>query len=211
MVRRATRFFDLMEKIDYDHPDDPPGDRFGRIRYEKSVPKDAMIQIAERLDIQSGGIKPELRDQIRQDILNRPSNKSPVTILSSNELFRVIRALNHNERLNAVDVDIYDELPQWHGSLVISTEDHDELSVEVFSKGKGAWKWGEPQRYSEYEQYMLADRDFDDGRRRRLMVLRDLNTDECRYNSDVVLERTVDYGPYKHWKRQSYVTEVTVK
>lgn len=36
-----------------------------------------------------------------------------------------------------------------------------------------------------------------------------LDTDECRYDNPVVLEEVHDYGPYKRWKKDEYVTDVT--
>lgn len=210
MVRRSTRFFDLMDRLDYDHPDDPPGDRFGRVRWKKTVPKEAMVEIAEKLGLETDGTKPELRHRIMTEVLGREPNKSSNSKWSTRDLFRVIRALTEALRLDASEVNIYDDLPDWGGQLHIVTEDG-EYDVEVVEKGRGGWKWDDPQNYSEYEMYKLAARHFDDKRRHRLMVLRDLNYDQCRYRGSVVLEKQVDYGPYQRWKKQTYVQEVTVQ
>lgn len=212
MVRRATRFFDLMDRLDYEHPDDPPGDRFGRVRWKKTVPKEAMVEIAEKLGVSTDGTKPELRSRIMTEVLGREPNKSSNSKWSTSDLFRVIRALSEALRLDAGEVDIWDDLPDWGGQLQIVTEDG-EYDVEVVEKGRASWKdsWGDTQRYDSYECYKLAGRHFEDGRRHRLMVLRGLDTDECKYRSSVVLERQVDYGPYQRWKKQTYVREVTVQ
>lgn len=212
MVRRATRFFDLMDRLDYDHPDDPPGDRFGRVRWKKTVPKKAMVEIAEKLGLNTDGTKPELRNRIMTEVLGREPNKSSNSKWSTSDLFRVIRALSEAQRLDAEEVNIWDKIPKWAGKLTIVTEDG-EYDVEVVDKGKASWKdsWDDPPNYSEYELYKLAGRHFEDGRRHRLMVLRDLDYDQCRYRGSVVLEKQVDFGPYQRWKKQSYVQEVTVR
>jgi hypothetical protein len=201
-----------MERLDYDHPDNPPGNRFGRVRWEKTVPKEAMVEIAGKLGIDTSGDKPELRQRIREHSHSHGSEKSPESKLSTNDLLRIRLALNRALRLDASEVDVYDDLPKWGGNLVVTTEEHDELEVEVVDKGKASWKdhWGDEPNYSEYELYKLAGRHFEDGRRHRVMVLHDLDYDQFNYRGSVVLEKQVGYGPYQRWKKQCYVREVMV-
>lgn len=176
---------------------------------ERPMHRDEIVRLCKILGIDHDGTIPELRDRIRAVVINR--DKAGSSRFSTRELWQLVGAAKTSLRLDADEVDIYDEIPQWGGQLSIVTEDG-EHDVEVVDKGKASWKdrWGDQPNYSEYEMYVLAANHFDDNRRRRLMVLRDLDYDQCKYRGSVVLERKVDYGPYQRWKKQSYVQEVDI-
>jgi hypothetical protein len=190
-----------MDKLDYDHPDDPPGNRFGLNHWHKTVPKEAMVEIAERLDVDKSGNKPALRQRIRKAAIGHESQKSANSKLSTSDLFHISCAVTYSQYLDADDVDIYDELPEWGGTLVVNGEEYD-----VTQKSRGMWQdsWEAEPRYDAYEIYYL------DSKRTRLVVIRG-RTDQCRYDHSVVLENAVGYGPCKQWLQDESVTEVYVQ
>lgn len=191
--------------IDWDY------DRSSRLRYRrfrKSVPKEAMVEIANRLDIDPSGKKPELRLRIIEHVHGFETSKSGETTWNTNELYRINRALHNASLLKADEVDIWDDVGA--KSLITIVTPDETYEVEIVEKGRSKWamSWPDPPSYEEYEMYKLAGRHFDNNRRHRLMVLRGLDYDECKYRSSVVLEQPVDHGPYKRWRKLTYVQDV---
>lgn len=222
MVSRWRRHLDLLQVIGMEpsfnnHPDEHSSVKMR----DRPLHKDEIQRVCKILGLDTDGTVPDLRDRVRDEYFddynygtwrNPKESKQGTSQFSTDELFRLIGVIKSVLRLDAAEVDIWDDLPDWGGELHIVTEDG-EYDVEVVEKGRASWKdsWGDTQRYDSYECYKLAGRYFEDGRRHRLMVLRGLDTDECKYRSSVVLERQVDYGPYQRWKKQTYVQEVTVQ
>lgn len=210
MVRRSRRHLDLLQTIDMEpdfkrHPDEVHSSKMR----DRPMHKDEIVRVCEILDVNPAGIVAELRNQLRS-FSGLYEDKQDSSQFSTNELFYLSRHCNDALRLDAEDVDIYDKIADWGGKLQIVTED-DEHHVEVVEKGKADWKdsWDDSQRFESYEMYRLSGRHFDNGRRHRLMVLRGQDPDSCKYRGSVVLERPKDYGPYKQWRKKSYVREVT--
>ena len=220
MVNRWRRHLDLLQMIDMElnfthHPEEHPS----AAMQDRPMHKDEIQQICRFLNLDDDGTLPELRDRIRDEYIdssrfgtwhNPKDEKAGSSEFSTTELRRLTGKVKRARRLDAEDVDIWNDVPTVSRELTIETEDNTH-TAEFIGKQRSLWKprWGD-ERYSEYEMYKLAGRHFDDSRRRRLMVLRDLDVDACKYTGSVVLERKRDYGPYEHWKKQSYVRSIEI-
>lgn len=193
MVNRHVRLSDLLERLGKE----------SAINHTRELRKSELLEICDRLEIDvTDETKNELRGLIRQQGITHTEHKSDRSRFATRELLRLNRALTHQERLDAEDVsdDMYDTVNQWGGYVEVNGE-----SYEVVEKGKGPFPKHAPsdrQTYEMYEVYYLG------GKRRRLMILHGLDTDTCRYDNSVVFEEAHDYGPYKRWKKDEYVTEL---
>jgi len=220
MVNRWRRHLDLLQMIDMEpnfthHPDE----HSSAAMQDRPMHKNEIQRVCRFLDLDTDGTVPELRDRLRDEYIPKDcfgtwrdpkDEKAGSSEFSAIELRRLTSEVKYARRLDAKEVDIWNDIPTVSRELTIETEDN-TYTGEFVGKQRDPWKdsWGD-ERYSEYEMYRLAGHRFSDGRQRRLMVLRDLDTDACKYTGSVVLERKRDYGPYERWKKQSYVRSIDV-
>lgn len=199
-MRRGVRLFDLLKRLDEVDPDigyyDVDSDRRDSLDH-RSVHKDEMIEIlgiiGEPTDWSDAKV-PELRDEIR-DIINYKTRKSGSSQFASRELYNINRAIDSAQRLEAENIDI-----RWL-SLIGDTITVNGVNYTV----DDAHVNQDAHPDALYESYDMIELSPD---RWRIMVLYDLDTDECKYKSSVVLEKAHDYGPYKRWKKDSYVKSI---
>lgn len=198
MVRRAIRVRDLLEKMGRDVEERNTNTVFGRdAKYDRKLHHNELLEACEHLGInfEDRPAVPEMRKALRDAGHTGRTDKVPESEFSTRELLKLIRALDHSVYIEAEDVgDIWDDVAKWGGELYVNGEWR-----EVTEKSRGELRTEQP--YDSYELYYF-------GQNKRLSILHNLDTDECRYRHSVILEKRVNDVPYRRWMKDEYVTSV---
>lgn len=147
------------------------------------------------LEFEDTPTKADMRQRIREDVINRGTRKHAETEFSSSELLAIRGAVRRLSNLDADDVEGFEpEIGQ-------------EVQVDDEIYTVSDYEYGHVHDAAAYDRYLRVDF----GDRERLMILYGLDTSECKYTDPVILEYARDYGPYKRWKKDRYVEELEGK
>ena len=213
MVSRSRRLLDLLQVIDLEpnfnkHPDEVSHATMAN----RVLRKEEIQRVCEILDLDDFGRVPELRDRIREEYFSgfrygtwrHPKDgKKGTSEFSTGELRKLNSLCRKAQRMTPREVPQIE-----YGDILEIITCDDKFEVDVIDEERGTWRphWGE-KAYDSYDLYELSCPRWD--RNKRLMVLHDLNTDVCRYDNAVLIEKPRGYGPYKHWKKDEYVWDIS--
>lgn len=197
MVKTWVRLYELLETLD-EAPDgiDPSSPTSTKKLGRDRLRKHELLKACKALDlgVDAGYTMPMMRRKLRESgkLSARYSDKSPNTALPQGEITNLNRAIRAKRRVKAED---YKEFyVKDHDALIVNGEEYDVSGAEVGEVDEAP--------YDQYHMILL------EGDRKRVMILHGLDTDECWYDSDVVLESAGDYGPYKSWRKVDYVRQI---
>lgn len=188
------------------HPDTTTSSRMR----DRPMHKNELQELCDVLGLDADGTVPEMRDRIRDGYI--PSSffgtyrypkdsKKGTSQFSTSELRRLTGEVLSVQRLDFEDVQFSYPIESGDTIVVNGTE----YEVEIWSEGpKGGTKAHKELPLDHYVSFQFKNC------RKRLMLIDGLDTDECQYDHSVVLERAFDWGPWKRWRKDSYVTELEI-
>lgn len=217
MVSRWRRHLDLLQAIDMEPSfDKHPDDHWSTKMRDRPMHKDEIQQVCQILGLDDDGTVPELRDRIRETIFedkrygtwrNPQDSKAGTSQFSTSELLGLIRAVNHELRLDFEDV--WPEIDDVFMEGDVVRIDGEEYVIDNFYDGPHDGTVAEKELpLDEFVCVEFKGGENKHDRRYRLVMMNELDMDECKYNHSVVLEKARDFGPWKRWKKDSYVKEV---
>ena len=198
MVRRATRFFNLLDRFEYDH-EDRDQRRFGIVQYNKTVPKEVLVKLADRVgegDVSDMTV-PQVREFLRDAGHTRARNKSGETKFSTDELLDLSRAVEHAEYLEADDIADPEKTFSVGDWLVINGERYKVLR-----------SWWNDEVEAEWESYTVVTLA---GEPERRLVLLHGYEPSYRTSHSAVLEKRGKAAPYHGWKKDEYIETFEVE
>lgn len=194
LVRRAVRFFDLLDALGVEHEDRR---RFGR--FNKTVPKDALVELGERVgegDLSDMTV-PQIRKFLRDAGYSRGRNKSPESRFSTHELLDLQRAVKHAEYLEASDIADPEETFTVGSFLHINGDRYKVLRT-----------WWNDEVQAEWKSYTVVKLAGDP--ERRLVLLHGYEPSHTTSHS-AMLEKRGRPAPYYRWKKEEYISTFEVE
>ena len=159
-----------------------------------TIKLDELIKLCdeEGIDYPEQHTKDDVRTIIRGYIGKDTSRNCKFVESELHKILHLAKSLKYLDAEN-VDESFFEEVERG------TTLQIDDESYTVNSKVTGSV---DEAPHSRFIYYLL------DNNEKRLMFLFDLDKSACMCNSSVILEKGVDYAPYKHWRKVRYVEDI---